>query len=71
MPQIEDPAEPSVPQPDETILSLKAKEKFDEAMLMGEYLISNMKGLVFSALQQDQNAVAKESSSSSTVTKVW
>jgi len=69
MPRIEEPAEPSVPQPDETILSRKAKEKFDEAMSMGEYLTSNMKSFVFSALKQDQNAAAKESSSSTTVTE--
>ena len=37
MSRIKEPAEPSVPQPDQTILSRKAKEKFDEAMSMGEY----------------------------------
>ena len=45
--QIEEPAEPSVPQPDWSILSHKAVEKFNEAMSMGEYLTPNVKSLFF------------------------
>ena len=70
MSRIEEPAEPSVPQPDQTILSRKAKEKFDEAMSMGEYLTPDMRAVLFSALKQDQNAAAKESSSLATVFEV-
>ena len=70
MSRIEEPVEPSVPQPDQTILLRDAKEKFDEVMSLGEYLTPDMRTVLFSALKQDQNAVAKESPSLVTVLEV-
>ena len=70
MPRIKEPAEPFMPQPDETILSRKAKEKFEEAMSMGEYLTPDMRTVIFSVLKQDQNAAAKGSPSLATVFEV-
>ena len=47
MPRIKEPAEPSVPQTDETILSRKAKENFDKVISMGEYLTPDMRTVFF------------------------
>ena len=58
MPRIKEPAEPSMPQPDETILLPKAKEKFDQTMSMVEYLTPDVRTVLSSALKPDQNAAA-------------
>ena len=49
-----------MPQADETILSRKAKDKFDEAMSMGSYLTPDMKAAFIKKLQESDNSTTEE-----------